>query len=77
MLNTVTKFRVGAIHEAAVLFGGSPRWRSLSDRRYKKPTRHCQTMIAAARANHIKLMIAYRLHLEPANLHAVKQEQKV
>jgi hypothetical protein len=27
------KFRVGAIHEAAVLFWGSPR--------IKKPTRHC------------------------------------
>jgi predicted dehydrogenase len=32
----------------------------------------CQTMIAAAQDNNIKLMIAYRLHLEPANLHAVE-----
>jgi predicted dehydrogenase len=32
----------------------------------------CQTMISAARDNNIKLMIAYRLHLEPANLHAVE-----
>jgi predicted dehydrogenase len=35
----------------------------------------CQTMIAAAKANQIKLMIAYRLHLEPANLHAVQVVQ--
>jgi predicted dehydrogenase len=32
----------------------------------------CRTMIAAARDNDIALMIAYRLHLEPANLHAVE-----
>ena len=31
----------------------------------------CLKMIDAAYANHIKLMIAYRLHFEPANLHAV------
>jgi predicted dehydrogenase len=35
----------------------------------------CQTMIAAARDNQIKLMIAYRLHLEPANLHAIEVVQ--
>jgi predicted dehydrogenase len=35
----------------------------------------CQTMIQAARNNHIKLMIAYRLHLEPANLHAIEVVQ--
>jgi predicted dehydrogenase len=35
----------------------------------------CDRMIAAARANNIKLMIAYRLHLEPANLHAVEVVQ--
>jgi predicted dehydrogenase len=35
----------------------------------------CQTMIAAAKDNNIKLMIAYRLHLEPANLQAVKVVQ--
>ena len=32
----------------------------------------CEEMIAAAKDNKIKLMIAYRLHLEPANLHAVE-----
>lgn len=32
----------------------------------------CQQMIAAARDNHVKLMIAYRLHLEPANLQAIE-----
>ncbi len=32
----------------------------------------CEQMIGAARDNKIKLMIAYRLHLEPANLHAVE-----
>jgi predicted dehydrogenase len=32
----------------------------------------CEKMIAAANDNKIKLMIAYRLHLEPANLHAVE-----
>jgi predicted dehydrogenase len=32
----------------------------------------CQAMIEAARDNNIKLMIAYRLHLEPANLQAVE-----
>jgi predicted dehydrogenase len=32
----------------------------------------CQTMITVAQDNNIKLMIAYRLHLEPANLHAVE-----
>jgi predicted dehydrogenase len=35
----------------------------------------CEQMIAAAKDNNIKLMIAYRLHLEPANLHAVKVVQ--
>ena len=35
----------------------------------------CQTMIAAAKHNQIKLMIAYRLHLEPANLHAIEVVQ--
>jgi predicted dehydrogenase len=35
----------------------------------------CQTMMAAAKANQIKLMIAYRLHLEPANLHAIEVVQ--
>ncbi len=32
----------------------------------------CDRMIAAAKYNNIKLMIAYRLHLEPANLRAVE-----
>lgn len=32
----------------------------------------CQQMIAAARDNHVKLMIAYRLHLESANMQAVE-----
>jgi predicted dehydrogenase len=31
----------------------------------------CAQMIAVARAHHVKLMIAYRLHLEPANLQAI------
>jgi predicted dehydrogenase len=35
----------------------------------------CQTMIEAAKDNNIKLMIAYRLHLEPANLHAIEVAQ--
>ena len=32
----------------------------------------CEAMIAAAKANNVKLMIAYRLHLEEANLQAVE-----
>jgi predicted dehydrogenase len=32
----------------------------------------CQAMIDACRHNGVRLMIAYRLHLDPANLHAVK-----
>jgi hypothetical protein len=32
------KIEVGAIHEAAVLFGGSPR---IKPPQNKKPTRHC------------------------------------
>ena len=32
----------------------------------------CEQMIAAAKENHIKLMIAYRLHLEAANMEAVE-----
>lgn len=32
----------------------------------------CRSMIAAARQNHSKLMIAYRLHFEAGNLHAVE-----
>lgn len=31
----------------------------------------CEEMIRAAEANRVKLMIAYRLHFEPANLNAV------
>ena len=32
----------------------------------------CEQMIAAAKENHIKLMIAYRLHLDAANMEAVE-----
>lgn len=32
----------------------------------------CEAMIKAAQSNHVKLMIAYRLHLEPANLQAIE-----
>src|ERR1700733_14543547 len=32
----------------------------------------CQAMIAAAEENGVKLMVAYRLHFERANLHAIK-----
>jgi predicted dehydrogenase len=32
----------------------------------------CEQMIAAAKDNHVKLMIAYRLHLDTANLQAVE-----
>jgi predicted dehydrogenase len=32
----------------------------------------CETMIKAAEDNHVKLMIAYRLHLEETNLEAVE-----
>lgn len=35
----------------------------------------CQAMIDVARARHVKLMIGYRLHFEPANLHAVELSQ--
>ncbi|HZS53960.1 MAG TPA: Gfo/Idh/MocA family oxidoreductase [Bryobacteraceae bacterium] len=36
----------------------------------------CEEMIRAAEQNKIKLMIAYRLHFEPANLKAVEIAQK-
>jgi predicted dehydrogenase len=32
----------------------------------------CQAMIDAARQNNVKLMVAYRLHFEPANLQAIE-----
>jgi predicted dehydrogenase len=35
----------------------------------------CEQMIAAAKTHHVKLMIAYRLHLEPANLQAIEVVQ--
>jgi predicted dehydrogenase len=35
----------------------------------------CEEMIGAAEQNKIKLMIAYRLHFEPANLNAVERVQ--
>jgi glucose-fructose oxidoreductase len=35
----------------------------------------CEAMIAAAEANHVKLMIAYRLHFEKANLEAIRLAQ--
>ena len=35
----------------------------------------CEQMIAAVRENGVKLMIAYRLHFEEANLRAVKVAQ--
>jgi len=37
--------------------------------------RECEEMIEAARANSVKLMIAYRLHFEKGNLEAVKIAQ--
>lgn len=38
-------------------------------------SQECQTMINAAKDNRVKLMIAYRLHFEEANLKAVKIAQ--
>ena len=38
-------------------------------------TAECRAMIHAARAHQIKLMIAYRLHFEPANLEAAQIAQ--
>ncbi len=35
----------------------------------------CDRMTAAAKANNVKLMIAYRLHFEAANLHAIEVVQ--
>jgi predicted dehydrogenase len=35
----------------------------------------CETMIQAAKDNNVKLMIAYRLHFEASNLHAVEVVQ--
>lgn len=35
-------------------------------------SRDCQAMIAAAKQNHAKLMIAYRLHFEAGNLQAIE-----
>ena len=35
----------------------------------------CEEMIRAAEANNVKLMIAYRLHFEPANLKAIETVQ--
>ena len=35
----------------------------------------CQAMIEACQQNNVKLMIAYRLHFEPANLDAVERVQ--
>ena len=35
----------------------------------------CQEMIRAAEQNNVKLMIAYRLHFEPANLNAIERVQ--
>lgn len=37
--------------------------------------RGCQEMIAAADGNHVKLMIAYRLHFEESNLKAIELAQ--
>jgi glucose-fructose oxidoreductase len=34
--------------------------------------RDCDAMIAAARDHDVRLMIAYRLHLDPVNLHAIE-----
>lgn len=39
-------------------------------------TAECEEMIRAAEANNVKLMIAYRLHFEPANLKAIETLQK-
>lgn len=36
----------------------------------------CEEMIRAAEENDVKLMIAYRLHFEPANLKAIEKIQK-
>jgi len=33
----------------------------------------CQSMIEVTRANGVKLMVAYRLHFEPANLRAIER----
>ena len=38
-------------------------------------TEDCLSMIQAAEQNHIKLMIAYRLHFEASNLRAITQAQ--
>jgi glucose-fructose oxidoreductase len=36
----------------------------------------CEAMVAAAKEGGVKLMIAYRLHFEPGNLHAITLLQK-
>ncbi|MFO1533048.1 MAG: Gfo/Idh/MocA family protein, partial [Thermoplasmatota archaeon] len=36
----------------------------------------CEAMIGAAERNHVRLMVAYRLHFEPANLAAVEAIRK-
>ncbi len=36
---------------------------------------HCQAMMRAAEQNNVKLMVAYRLHFNDANLHAIKVAQ--
>src|SRR5438105_15928811 len=36
---------------------------------------HCEAMMRAADQNNVKLMIAYRLHFNDANLHAIKVAQ--
>lgn len=38
-------------------------------------TEDCLSMIQAAKLNHIRLMVAYRLHFEAANLEAIKLAQ--
>lgn len=38
-------------------------------------SRDCERMIETARRNHVKLMIAYRLHFEPGNLEAMQLAQ--
>ena len=47
----------------------------LSEKPMAVTEKDCEAMIDAAETNHVKLMIAYRLHFEEANLDAIELAQ--
>src|ERR1043165_6785960 len=59
------------LHETYTVRAARERVHVLCEKPLAVTTKQCQRMISECRRNKVKLMTAYRLHFEPANLEAI------